>query len=233
MKFAIVRKEAISYWKEHTGRSCRGFNEDISRTYECDWQNMAGEKFNNNHISIFCSIGEWASNISDILKDKSLDELNLKNSRHRPALFRYYTRFFLVASEMLTDFQDVYMESAGVDQRSARKFLSSDERETEVHEFFAYVNHVCKHKVRNIHTCNHHLPIWFEDIGYSSRRINKILLGNFKFDTSVKQIIIVPRLEYVLYLLLNSYSLLDDHFSNEDHNFEKLCSKYCESPIVK
>jgi hypothetical protein len=34
------------------------------------------------HISIFCSLGEWANNISDILKDDSKDYYNFLIEDH-------------------------------------------------------------------------------------------------------------------------------------------------------
>lgn len=230
MKFEIVRKEALAYWKEYSGRSCRGFNENISETYECTWQNIASEKFGNNHISIFCSIGEWASNISDILKDESLDNLDMRIHRHRPALFRFYTRFLLITSEMLTDFQDMYQVYSGVQQKVARKFLSPSDNE--IDQLFSYINSVCKHKVPKVHKCNHHLPIWFEDLSQPTHRLNQIRVGNLEFNSSKRPLIVVPQLQYVLYLILFAYSVLDDEFRKQDQNFKKFCSEYSETQIL-
>ncbi len=228
LKFGKIRIETFNLWKEYTGRSGRGYNESIADTYECDWQLKADEKFSK-HISVFCSLGEWASNISDILKDKSLHDLDFFTNNHRQPLYRYYTRLLLVVSEMLVDFQNIYEES---DKKAigtkARKFYSTDSNKKEIDNLFGYINNVCKHKTRSIHTCNHHLNIWFEDTGRPSRRKEQIKIGNTKFDKTKKPVIIVPPLSYIISVLINCYEQLNELFETNESDFDRLCIKYKE-----
>jgi hypothetical protein len=115
MLFGPIRTVALEHWLQGTGRKTLDFNgvtiDDYdSGNFECIWQNDArsimGEKW---HVPRFCSMGEWAGNITGILTDDRYDNLDfalifgdLKSSRQ--ILFRYYTRFMLVVSELLTDF---------------------------------------------------------------------------------------------------------------------------------
>jgi len=226
IKFGKIRKKAFKTWKEYTGRSGKGYNENIAGTYECDWQNKADKKYSM-HISVFCSLGEWASNISDILKDKSLDNLDLLNINHRQALYRYYTRLLLVESEMLTDFQNIFQVSVpGLTGNKVRQLLSTDSEEKEINNLIGFINTVCKHKTANIHSCNHHLNIWFEDTGRDSRYKDQIKIGYLNFDKTKRPVVVVPQLEYFINILIQCYHALDSLYNDNDLAFEEICDKY-------
>jgi hypothetical protein len=121
--FGKVREQAFLLWQATTNRDCHGVNDDITGGFECKWQDKATlEKYQ--HISIFCSLGDWANNITDILKDESCDNLSFVDSEHCRALFRYYTRLLLVTSEMLSDFEEMVVLVKDANSKSARAILS-------------------------------------------------------------------------------------------------------------
>lgn len=112
--FGEIRKAALEYWAAQTGRQIRDANgnllltDDFVDAYECDWQNG----YNGGHVHLFCSLGDWASNLTDLLKDDRYDELDLESEDDAKLLFRHYTRMLLIISEILTDFQDIYIHAA-------------------------------------------------------------------------------------------------------------------------
>jgi hypothetical protein len=126
--FKDVRQQAFDLWERETNRVCSLDNDDMTGSIECKWQDRARDQLGYEHISMFCSLGEWANNITDILKDFSCDYYNFLNETHCQALFRYYTRFLLVISEMLTDFEEIIKKSKAVKQRQARKFIANSNK---------------------------------------------------------------------------------------------------------
>jgi hypothetical protein len=108
MKFATVRKDGLSKWLSDTGRTFKT-TDNIAGAFECDWQNPAIEN-GFNHISIFCSIGEFAAHVTDHLRDYRYDKYEFNKSLDvDEVLFRYYSKFLLIVSEVLTDLQDLWI----------------------------------------------------------------------------------------------------------------------------
>jgi len=224
MKFGYFRKQTFLQWEQQTKRRCHLVNDDITGSFECKWQDSATFDFGYEHISIFCSLGEWANNISDILKDRSCDKFSFLNDDHRQALFRYYTRMMLIISEMLSDFDDIVQktEPTRLKSKKAREFLSN--RKGEVDSLFAFINNVCKHKVGGLHSSNHHLPIWFEDCRESSPFVKPISIE--KFNVEHPDGILIPKLSYLVQVILQCYSQLDKLFEKETDKFKIICDKY-------
>lgn len=220
--FRNTRKQAFYRWEAGTNRDCELLNDDITESLECRWQNRARDELGYEHISIFCSLGEWASNISDILKDASLDRCDFLKDEHREALFRYYTRFSLVVSEMLSDFEKIVQETKSLQAKKTREFLSRERGE--VDSLLGLVNNLCKHKVKGLHTCNHHLPIWFEDCSERHSFTRPISIGNLDFDQPDG--ILVPKLSYFIDVILHCYARLDDLFEKETEGFRMICNEY-------
>ena len=220
--FAKTRKQVFSLWERGTNRNCQPDNDDITQSFECKWQDTATIQLGYEHISIFCSLGEWANNISDILKDESCDYYDFLDDEHRQALFRYYTRLLLVVSEMLCDFEKIVQKIESPQSKKARGFLSG--RKGEVDFLLNFVNHVCKHKVGGLHRCNHHLPIWFEDCLQDHTFLKPISIENLHFDQPDG--ILVPRLSCSIEVILQCYTRLDDLFVKEADKFKAICSEY-------
>ena len=221
--FGGTRKQALYSWEAGTNRSFQLVNDDITKSLECKWQDRATEELGYEHISIFCSLGEWASNISDILKDGSCDCYDFLSDQHREALFRYYTRFLLVVSEILGDFEEIVQKTESPQSKKPQEFLSR--RRGEVHSLRGFVNKVCKHKVKSLHRCNHHLPIWFEDCSEGHGFTRPICMGNLDFDHQPDGILI-PKLSWFIDVILHCYTRLDDLFQKEPDGFKMICSEY-------
>ncbi|GAB2683447.1 hypothetical protein GCM10027037_00330 [Mucilaginibacter koreensis] len=235
-RFYEIRANALAYWIKQTKRVITDDissipNDDLSETFECSWQ----RKSDCGHVSIFCSLGDWASNITDILRDESLDKCHVENKEESKQLFRYYTRLLLVISELLTDFQDLYIEAAGLPARdkksntAARNFLFSlpEIKEYPVQEIFDFINTICKHKNKNLHRCNHHLDLFFDDSKEEKPSKTQLVhIKNLSFDGQ-KDGILVPKLQYFLTVLLQCYKNIDHYFEHENkQGFEKVCKAY-------
>jgi hypothetical protein len=160
--FGQVREPAFELWQQGTKRDCFPINDVVLESYECKWQDRAVFELGYDHISIFCSLADWASNVSDILRNNLYDCFDLLDDEDRQALFRYYTRLLLVISELLSDFEQMVVAARRMNNLGAARNLLSN-TPGEVHAVFGFINSVCKHKAKGIHRCNHHLPLWFDD----------------------------------------------------------------------
>ncbi len=220
--FSDIRMQTFLLWEQQTNRNCQLVNDDITGSFECKWQDRATFGFGYKHISIFCSLGEWANNISDILQDISYDTCNFLEDEHRKALFRYYTRFLIIVSEMLSDFEEIVQKIELPQSKKARDFLSS--KKGELQSLFGFTNTVCKHKVVNLHHCNHHLPIWFDDCKESHKFVRPISIENLDFDEPDG--IVIPKLGYFAEVVLNCYRRLDKLFETETDKFKMICDEY-------
>ena len=110
MKFKSVRKSSLKMWLQGTGRTFKT-TDNIANSFECNWQDPAFQK-GYEHVSIFCSIGEFASHITDHLRDYRFDKYEFDSSDQvNELLFRYYSKFLLIISEVLTDLQDLWILS--------------------------------------------------------------------------------------------------------------------------
>jgi len=166
--FRQTREDALLQWLKTTKReitidSGKLLTDNLSNAFECEWQGLA-----NDHVSLFCSLGEWGSNITDSLMDSRFDDYHFENEDESEVLFRYYTRMFLVISEMLTDFQDIYKKAESItDNKIARNyyFQSVLPENNTITQLLNFINKICKHKTNNFHICNHHNEIRFEDAG--------------------------------------------------------------------
>ena len=219
--FGDIRRQAFQLWEQGTSRNCQLVNDDFSGSFECKWQDRAFD-LGYEHISIFCSLGEWANNISDILQDESYDYYDFLNDDHRKALFRYYTRLLLIISEMLCDFEEIVQKMELPQSKKAREFLSS--KRGEVHSILGFINNICKHKVASLHQCNHHLPIWFEDCKQSHTFAHPISIEKLDFDQPDG--ILVPKFGYFVQVILNCYSRLNELFEKETDKFKMICDEY-------
>jgi hypothetical protein len=141
IRFYDFRIDALKKWLAITNRDfdlkySNICNDDINDSFECSWQNLYEQK----HVHVFCGIGDWANNITDILLDTRYDYLYLTNNNQKnneeyeeesKMLFRYHTRLLLVVSEMITDFEDILAEflekniNNKIDKIEIRKILSN------------------------------------------------------------------------------------------------------------
>lgn len=224
--FGDIRKQAFQLWVQGTKRDCRWDNDDIVDSFECKWQDRASD-LGYDHISIFCSLGEWANNLSDFLKDETYDFYDFLDKDHSQVLFRYYTRLLLVISEILGDFEEIVQKVESPKNKNARDSLSSTKGE--VDSLINFINRVCKHKVnypqkRGFHHCNHHLPIWYKDCKQNSTFTRPISIENLDFKQPDS--VLIPELDYLVRVILNCYTNLDNLFEKKPDKFKMICDEY-------
>jgi len=248
--YSQIRKDALRHWKNRSNRVFKA-TDNLSNSIECSWQNTAYD-LGYNHISIFCSIGQFGSHVTDLLRDYRFDKYEYDQSDEiNELIFRYYTRILLIASEIFTDFQDLYIIAdqkmttkqlggiSGVNLRThqdnARWDLASGTKD--IKDLLDFVNKICKHKTSNFHICNHHIDFLFEDFHADiKRKKRKIELGNINQFTSYDKqtlkkhlkpnFIVIPRLTYVIDLIVGGYGVLDNLFNSDKTKFEFICKHY-------
>ena len=229
--FGGIRQEALKYWAEQTGRELKDdlgnllLTDSFSGAYECDWQNG----YEGGHVNLFCSLGDWACNLTDLLKDDRFDIFDLDNQEQSIVMFRYYTRIMLVISELLTDFQDIYLHAQNLspgpqNNSAARTFYFPTETPDRITRVLNYINSTCKHKTQHIHMCNDHLPIHFQDSSRRRKRLNYLSL--LHTTTNAKNGILVPELDYLIRTILTCYRRINSYFKQNRPNYQSLCQRY-------
>lgn len=248
--YSTIRKKALKHWKSRSKRVFK-VTDNLVDSIECSWQDKA-IALGYNHISIFCSIGQFGSHITDLLRDYRLDKYEYDQTEEiNELLFRYYTRILLIASEVFTDFQDLYIiaddkfttkQLSGLHgsvlkskQDIARRKLANNS--VNIKELLDYINKICKHKTSNFHICNHHIKFLFEDYHKDIKSKKKrVELGNINtftaYDTTTLKkyikpnYIVIPKLQYIIDLIINGYTILNDLFNSDDTKFEFICKHY-------
>jgi len=248
--YSTIRRNVLGHWKTRSHRVFK-VTDNFANSIECTWQNKADD-LGYKHISVFCSIGQFASHITDLLRDNRFDKYDYDQSAEiNELLFRYYSRILLIASEIFTDFQDLYIiadekmttkQISGLQskvlrpkQDNAREVLASGTQKVKL--LLDYINKICKHKTANFHICNHHIDILFEDFHKNIKSKKKrVEVGNINQYTSydastlAKHIkpnyIVVPSLKNLIDLIIDGYKALDNLFKSDQTKFEFVCNLY-------
>jgi len=248
--FANIRRSTLKHWKTRSNRVFKT-TDNINNSFECSWQNK-GWNLGYNHISIFCSLGEFSSHISDLLRDYRYDRYNYDQSEEiNELLFRYYSRILLIASEVLTDLQDLYIlsneklttkqmnglkgEILRTKQDNARIALANGTNK--IKDLLDFINKICKHKTSNFHLCNNHVKFLFEDFHSKiNTKKKRISIGNINCFTSYNpstlkkymkpDYIVLPKLEYIIDLIINGYAVLDELFTKDQTKFDFICKHF-------
>ncbi len=196
-------------------------------SYECMWQHRAGDLRTdvNWHVPHFCSLGDWARNVTDLLTDTRYDALGFIERTDQEFLFRFYGRLLFVVSEILDDFESIICDAhlISINQQAARRKLLSNH--VDVAQLLQYTNTVCKHKGRsNLHLHNHHLKYWFEDSGTKCTFANPISLSKPNLEVDSKPDgIAVPSLATIITAATEGYAVLDSLFEKEPGKFTSFC----------
>ena len=231
-------------------RTRNGFNDNIEDAYECNWQsayttclvndiplNKLGDitttskdRIESLHNSLYCSLGEWNSHVSDLLDIKKFDKIvfsnhfNFENQPtydHMHALFRHYTRILLVTSEVITDFICV-IKLLGMKEKDAREFLYAGSIiPFSVNDIMNFINDVCKHKTLEgkLHCYNHHLPLYFEDCGLPKHS------KHLKYITMYK-------LGDIIGTILHCYKVFDQKLKEEYPVLQPILAKFEDKNIT-
>ena len=245
MQFGQVREAVLAKWLKETKRERVDGDDIISSSYECDWQRCfktdgSQDKY---HYSIFCSMGEWNTMITDFLEDARFDNLDFGDEKVHRVLYRHFGRLFLAVSEAMTDFQDMLtilrtgtLEADSDENNLSRELLSRYAgRATFVNEFFNFTNKIMKHKARNIHLCNHHMKFHFEDSGNPYAGTDAIEVSNVGQFISRKptippqrkgKAIVIPSLDDIVTAVLNGYKVVDEEFRADLVSFEHFIKEF-------
>lgn len=249
MKFKDIRTKALAIWLKESGRKFK-VTDNTSNAFECTWQNPALDN-GFNHISIFCSLAEFSSHITDLLRDYRYDKYEYNKSENiNEVLFRYYSRILLITSEIITDLQDIWIlsnyeistkEYNGLNIKTKREYqdIAREQmsiKENELNKLFNYINRICKHKTQNLHICNNHIKYHFEDFKSSNGVRKSINIGNIRnyiaydkttFEKQTKPTtLIVPKLEYIITQIINCYIVVNNLFADHHTKFEHICKHF-------
>lgn len=211
MTFENIRKDCLKYWKKETKRK-RNINDNVIESFECIWQNNYVSK--DMHNSIYCSIAEWNTHITDILGDSRFDELKFTRDKDSQSLFRFYTRVLLISSEILTDFQDFLILFEDIGKKKARELLTDSSNEFSFQELMDYINSICKHKIgqnnfQKYHFYNHHIKYHFKDSGIECYS-KKIFIKNVKsINVTGTEPLEIPFLMSIIKQILFAYNVID------------------------
>ena len=244
MIFKTVRKAALEKWLHQTKRIRKDTTDDYSQSYECDWQTWYRTKpeTDKSHYSVFCSIGDWNTSITDYLSDERFDHCDMGKDGDKDILYRHFMMLFLITSEILTDFQDLLSVFNGQmrtnailrnERTASRNLLSSLAAPNFIQNLFDYINKVGKHKVNNLHVCNHHLHIHFDDEGNCpSQKAITVSTINIYFPNLPNgpipepDTVSIPTLDSVIDTIINGYKIIDQQFRNNDPKYKTLCGLY-------
>jgi hypothetical protein len=215
--FKTIRQNALETWYSGLSRTrvTGKFSDDYSDSTLCKWQRECTD--DNKHCSFLCSLGDWLSNISDVLHDDRFDELNLEDdedAEKEEALFRYYTRFLLLVSEVIEDFVVLNQKLKHLNTKglSGNDLENGILRNNELKDISEFINSVCKHKTErdNLHVHNHHLGFRFEDFDDNSEnnqiRLGHLNIGQINMDTTV----LVPKLTYFINVIVAVNNKVDN-----------------------
>jgi hypothetical protein len=227
--FGKNRHLAFEKWQAGTNRQGHGIDERYDQSYECRWQRQAQENLGYTHISLFCSLADWAGNITDLLSDTRYDNYNFENSEHCLILARYYTRILMVIAEQLADLQQIAQVMLEINSSQARERISPSDEKNWVGNLQGFVNNVCKHKAERdrIHYCNHHLPLHFADMSNECQYGNPTSLSNVKSENS--DAIQYPKLGLLVDRVLTAYEYVDSIVMENEDACRRICDK-CDDP---
>jgi len=223
--FKRIRETALDEWLINTRRTGEGVDECCELTIECEWQDRAIDELGFCHISLFCNLSDWGSNITDILTEKRYDNLDPSDQEDCEVLSRYYIRLLLVVSEFFSDLEILVKETCGFNEmKQAREFLSPAGTTTWLDDLHQFINRICKHKYGNIYRCNHHLPIYLEDwqgapVAESAIRVGSVDLVN---SDSVQY----PKLGDLVCECVQTLQRVDNFFQSNPESFARICNKF-------
>ncbi len=226
MKFRVIRCATNKLWFTKTMRQRYLYNDSISGTIECTWQSnyVSDPKM---HSSVYCSIAEWNTHISDILCNPHYDNLSFDNDENRKTLFRHYTRTLLVVSEILSDFQSIIQIIKNCNQTDARKLMTSSSLPFSTEDLFVFVNSFCKHKLGGkdassikLHCFNHHCDYVFDDFPADNDQKLIVSIKSRNLSSEVKyshieMIKLLDIIDQVLYCYSITDSLLSSNYKDE------------------
>ncbi len=212
--FGKKRKEALDFWKTSSSRIREpgSADDDFSNSIVCNLQNRVGEIYGETaHLALFCNLGDWECHITDILLDTSNDEVRFDDDNHARKLFRYYSRLMLIVSELVADISSVVATTKSNKKKSDkvhRNEISNGDA------LCGFVNNFVKHKSKNSHCHDHHLPIAFEDSGNVTKSEKDITFD--ALNSEDKERFFIPRLQSIVEIALSCETVLREKLQSAE-----------------
>lgn len=233
MKFKSVREYCLEKWLSGMNRKRIGLKDKFYNSLECQWQRKAGD-LNYDHVSLFCSLGLFSTNVTDLLTDERFDDLSLDNPDHHQIIFRQYAKMGLVVSEILTDIKDTYSLATGKGGSVTKKKISKKDNTDAVNRIICFINHVFKHKCNGVHKCNHHTTLCFDDKGRDCCHGNILDISCADQKKCEEEIdtIIIPKMTEIIERVIQAYDKLDELFRDDEKAFKKICEKYSKTKLA-
>jgi len=224
VKFKVMREIALNSWRERTKRTpeIAGFSAFVD-AYECQWQEKHAGEYHNN---FFCSLGEFATNIDDLLEDQRFDDIDINEDcsveyENSGKLYRYYCRFLLVSEQIIEDFE------------TALKLKKDDDwKPVQLKKF---VNWIIKHRSDgpfHFNRTNEHLEFLFGGIHPDIEDESILNFENYakeNYDITKIVAILMPPLETIIDILIMCYMRLDQRLNDETFRNE-LNRSFCREP---
>lgn len=233
MNYRTVREFCLQKWLSATKRERDGVREWFNDSLECKWQKRAKQS-DFGHVSIFCGIGRFNQNITDILTDERFDHLSFVDTDDKAIIFRQYCKLGLIISESLTDFQDVMINAAKLNTKRSRSAISKSTSGDSVDSMIGYCNVIFKHKSKGIYKCDHHTTLCFDDVGRDCCLGNVLDIQCHSKQKCEEEIdtIVVPKLDEMIERVIQAYEKLDNFFDNNPDAFKRICTKYSNKKIT-
>jgi len=234
MKYKTIRTYCLEKWLSNTKRVRDGVHEHFRNAMECKWQNKASD-LGLGHVSLFCALGRFNHNITDILTDERFDELDYSITEDKEIIFRQYCKLGLIISESLTDFQDVMVKTAKLNTKKSRKAVSKVNKPEAVDKMLSYINSLFKHKTKGVYKCDHHTTLCFDDLGRDCCLGNVLDIECASQNKCEEDIdtIVIPKMDEMIERVIQAYEKLDRYFEYNPEAFNKLCTMYSDKKELK
>ena len=211
--FGDLRKAALVAWRDKTGRQEETDDESIyNNAYECDWQNLLWDENEEYHNSFFCSLGEFASSIDDILSDDRFDEKHVSNGcltqNNQGTIYRFCCRLLLVVEQVIEDFEEA---------------LATHLFPLKARILKTFINEVIKHRSNykfHFNKQNHHCQVTLGSSGADD------VLGMENYGTIDSwSVLELPFLSEIVDIVVDCYEALDQEL-RKNYFWTKFNKKY-------
>ena len=234
--FGEIKKEALEFWI------------NFLNSPECDFCNWKNK--HKGHCALYCNMMESVEHITDMLEeenqhiDNSILYYSDVNREIGEKIYRWYSRFLLVSSEILLDYVELnrhlLSKKEKIKDKKARRKSSDPNILFNIQDLIVFTNKISKHRTlggskKNALYYTHHNIFLSEDAsnniyqGMKEEQIAETFSLKYKNPSSKVKFVIFPRLIDVLKHIIYSHSLANNFIMNENHS--EIYSKWIEGFI--
>ena len=252
MNFEVMRKSALEYWLLSAKRVDASYKQETldirvnirEDGYECEWQeeaeNITGIK--DIHVCQFCSIGDEADSITDILCDERYDKLEFTDLEDAKILYRYYSRYFLYCINVIDDLERLanrmgYIENKDKGrQEIAATAITNGSEPLKIHYFVDFTSSISKHKLpksddrQGFHGFNNHLPKLFEDSRMDGKEPKNTVLSMINTSPQNIEAIEMPSILLPISIISTCYEFISMMNAKHRDKFKEFCENNNKPP---